>query len=304
MRFSKLNVRIHILFFGVFFASIFYFLKVESTTQLIVFALTIFLTGVPHGALDLYLDREQKSKTGRIFSNKKFFVKYILNMFLYGVLWYFFPLFALFVFILISAKHFGEIDWAFMPKIQKRFSFFYGLFIISFIITAHTVQTSEIIGYLLPDFPHAFPLIAVGNRIFIVLLIVSTTVFISLLIYLYKNNFENKNLIFFLIQTLVLLLIIYFLPFYLSIAFYFGLWHSILSFDVILQKLKIEKSWIGWKQLIIKALPFSLLAWLGLALIMVLGSKNFGVSSLISMLFVGISILTLPHLQIFSKAIK
>jgi len=304
MRFPKLNVRIQMLILGVLFVAIFYFLKIENTTQLIVFSLTIFLTGVPHGALDLYLDREQQSKIGRKFSNKIFFVKYILNMLLYGILWYFFPLLALFVFILISAKHFGEIDWAFMSKIQKRFSFVYGLFIISFIITAHTVQTSEIIGYLIPDFLSAFPLITIGNQIFKVLFIISITVFISLFIYLFKNNFENKNLLFFFIQTFLLLPIIYFLPFYLSFAFYFGLWHSILSFEVILQKLPIEKNWIGWKQLIIKALPFSLMAWLGLTLIMVWGSKSFDVPSLISMLFVGIAILTLPHLQIFSKAIK
>ena len=82
------------------------------------------------------------------------------------------------------------------------------------------------------------------------------------------------------------------------------MWHSLLSFDVIKQKLQIENSWLGWKQLIIKALPYSLMAWMGLIVIMFLGTQKFSISEIISYLFIGIAILTLPHLQVFSKSLK
>jgi Brp/Blh family beta-carotene 15,15'-monooxygenase len=90
----------------------------------------------------------------------------------------------------------------------------------------------------------------------------------------------------------------------LGFAFYFGLWHSLLSFNVIKQQLQIKNSWSGWKQLIVKALPYSLVAWIGLMVIMYFGTRKYSLPEIVSYLFIGIAILTLPHLQIFSKSLN
>jgi beta-carotene 15,15'-dioxygenase len=300
----NLNIRIQILIFGVLSTLIFYLFKSDTTSQIAIFAIAIALTGIPHGALDLYLDRQQQLLNGIVVSRNKFLFSYLLKIIFYGILWYVFPIFAFFIFIAISSKHFGEIDCAFIPKKWKPYSVIYGLFIISFIVITHFHETAEIISYFIPNFEPSDSFIYLGMLLFKIL---GASIFITsaVSIGIFRNsNLRNDELLLFLAQTMVLLFIVYFLPFYLSFAFYFGLWHSMLSFDIILQKLQIKSDWSGWKNLILKALPFSLLAWIGLGIVMIWGTNNFEIPSLISWLFVGIATLTLPHLQIFSKAVE
>ena len=306
MALNNLNIRTKLLIVGILNVAVFNFLFIDITSQLYVFGIIILLTGVPHGALDLFLDKQQRINEGLTFSKNFFLLKYALKMIVYGISWYFFPMFSLFFFILISAVHFGEIDCVILPQKLKTkvFVFCYGLQIILFIILAHLDQTAKIISFLLPNLGHLPTLIYYGEQVFF---IVSITLLVSLVLiitYHYFNKTFKTALNSFLIQTIVLLIVIYFLPFYLGFTFYFGLWHSFLSFDVIKQKLQIENSWLGWKQLIIKALPYSLMAWMGLIVIMFLGTQKFSISEIISYLFIGIAILTLPHLQVFSKSLK
>jgi beta-carotene 15,15'-dioxygenase len=300
----NLNIRIQILIFGVLSTLTFYLFKSDTSIQIAIFAIAIALTGIPHGALDLYLDRQQQMLSGIVVPRNKFLMSYLFKIIFYGTLWYLFPLFAFIIFIAISSKHFGEIDCAFIPKKWRPYSSIYGFFIISFIIITHLHETEDIIKYFIPNYAAYYSIIYFGMLFFKILgAIFFTTALLSIALF-HKSDFKNDELFIFLIQTVVLLFIVYFLPFYLSFAFYFGLWHSMLSFDIILQKLQIKKDWTGWKNLILMALPFSLLAWIGLGIVMVWGTTNYEIPSLISWLFVGIATLTLPHLQIFSKAIE
>jgi hypothetical protein len=57
----------------------------------------------------------------------------------------------------------------------------------------------------------------------------------------------------------------------------------------------------GWTQLVRKAIPFTLIAWFGL-----IGMMLFSISTntqliVLTNLFIGIAVLTLPHLQVFTK---
>lgn len=306
MGLNNLNIRTQLLIIGLINLGILCFLPIDNITQLYIFGIIILLTGVPHGALDLFLDKQRRKNEGLKFSKPIFLLIYATKMVVYGIFWYFFPILSLCFFIIISALHFGEIDCAILPqKIRsKPVIFIYGIQIILFIILAHLDQTAKIISYLLPNIKHLSTFIHYGEQLFVFILI---TVFASLLLILVYHYF-NRTLItvpvYFLVQTAILLLIIYFLPFYLGFAFYFGLWHSLLSFDVIKQKLQIKNSWSGWKQLIFKALPYSLIAWIGLIVIMYFGTQKYSLPEIISYLFTGIAILTLPHLQVFSKSLN
>ena len=82
-------------------------LSPASNTQISFLVIILILFGVPHGALDLYIDQHlQKTDT----KQNIFLLKYLANIVLYAAIWYFFPVLALIIFIAITAFHFGEID--------------------------------------------------------------------------------------------------------------------------------------------------------------------------------------------------
>jgi Brp/Blh family beta-carotene 15,15'-monooxygenase len=108
-------------------------------------------------------------------------------------------------------------------------------------------------------------------------------------------------LIQFCLQTIVLMMIIFALPLYLGFGFYFGAWHSLLSFNLIRKQMNLTNTISGWLLLIKKALPFTIVAWLGIIALLIFQTHMQTEWLAISNLFMGIAILTLPHLQVFTK---
>ena len=299
-------MRIKILAFGIIFTMLNFLIAIPEETQIVLFGITIILTGIPHGSLDFYLAKENQTLHNRIFSQKKFYINYLLNMLTFAIFWYWFPYFSVLIFLLISAFHFGEIDFVHKGKAQAKwyFSTGYGLFIILFIIGSHLENSLQILSYLLPDFKisaHYILLIKSGIKWILILGLLSViVVHITVII----KKYDAKLFLIFINQTICILLTIKFLPFYLAFAFYFGLWHSLLSFEAILQSLSLKNDKNGWKNLIIKALPFSAISLIGLTLLIFLGYNGQNIPQIVSLLFIGISILTLPHFQVFSKALN
>ena len=113
--------------------------------KLLIFSMILF--GVPHGALDLYI--EGKTLQSSDIKGNTVLLKYLLNILAYALLWYFFPLVALIVFIIITAYHFGEIDW--MGKsdhlLLKIFYFILGMCWILYFLSVN-VQSALKIFYM------------------------------------------------------------------------------------------------------------------------------------------------------------
>lgn len=100
--------------------------------------------GIPHGALD-HLLTKNKNTTLPIFV-----LKYLLIMSAYLVLWLFAPVLSLILFILYAAFHFGESELIQNKEEVKSArallkAFFMGFSILTFIITTHLEESSEII---------------------------------------------------------------------------------------------------------------------------------------------------------------
>jgi beta-carotene 15,15'-dioxygenase len=299
-------LRIILLAIGLLLLALVVLLQWNQTVQLYFFAISILLTGIPHGALDFFLERENAKQTTHSFSIQRFFLFYILNMLGYGLLWYLLPSLALVLFIMITAWHFGEIDTHILNlhRFSKALSFLYGLCTILFIISSHGESTIDIVLYLIPSQMSSAQLMDYNSLIFNFSWMSILLLLCGIAIYSYKNLQHRKSSLHFIIQSLSLLLLIYFLPFYLGFAFYFGLWHSSLSFEIILYQLHLKNDWKGWKTLILKALPYSAAALLGITMIILLVKNSYQISELVSGLFIGIAILTLPHLQVFSKTMN
>jgi Brp/Blh family beta-carotene 15,15'-monooxygenase len=119
-------------------------------------------------------------------------------------------------------------------------------------------------------------------------------------IYQYMLGVSPKLIVGWMAQTLFWCVFLYVMPLYVGFAFYFGCWHSLLSFDLIRQQLALPPTSNGWLELIKKALPFSVLALAGIGALLFFFSADWQLNSSMGYIFMGIAILTLPHLQVFS----
>jgi uncharacterized membrane protein len=63
----------------------------------------------------------------------------------------------------------------------------------------------------------------------------------------------------------------------------------------------MPNNFTGWKDLLIKAAPFSIMAWFGFAYITLSTLNSKDASGIFTLLFISLSVLALPHLQIFTK---
>jgi Brp/Blh family beta-carotene 15,15'-monooxygenase len=144
---NKFATRYILAFLAIILYSLTSFIHEQTANYLSYILLFIGLMwiGIPHGALD-HLLTKKKNTTLPIFV-----LKYLLIMSAYLVLWLFAPVLSLIVFILYAAFHFGESELIQNKEEVKSAgallkAFFMGLSILTFIITTHLKESSEIIA--------------------------------------------------------------------------------------------------------------------------------------------------------------
>jgi hypothetical protein len=88
----------------------------------------------------------------------------------------------------------------------------------------------------------------------------------------------------------------------ISFAIYFGLWHSIISLENIRLHLSVSaKKEMTWLKLLAKCIPFTLFSFIGIFALIFFFDLNKNIDLFLMGLFIGISILTLPHQEVMSK---
>jgi Brp/Blh family beta-carotene 15,15'-monooxygenase len=131
-------------FFGLWLDSIF-----SHHIQIFLGFSLIFSFGILLGANDLLIIEFKNSrKTTNSFI--KTLLLYIVIVTISAILFYLIPWFALFLFIIVSAFHFGEQQWkeliSFYPNwICNSMAFTYGLFILLLLFIFHTSEVENII---------------------------------------------------------------------------------------------------------------------------------------------------------------
>ncbi len=286
------------------FALVLYALEIlfspAAGTQISFLILILILFGVPHGALDLYIDQHlQKTDSKQVV----FLAKYIANILVYASIWYFFPIAALVIFIFITAYHFGEIDW--MGKtstiLHKFIYSLLGFAWILFLLTKNIHFALDIFLTMGRSTIQKEGLIQLAAKIYPYTLLIIVAVY--LMLFFFKSYFFEKNTSYYysLLQTTLLVVFVLYMPLWISFTFYFGFWHSLLSFDKIRISFAIPNNFTGWKGLLLKAAPFSIMAWFGFAYITFLTLNSKDASGIFTLLFITLSVLALPHLQVFTK---
>jgi len=278
-----------------------YVLPVKTDVQFFIFLIGILVLGVPHGAADLLVATRNAEFDRRLFSRIKFFFIYLSRLFLFASILWFFPVAGNLLFILFSAYHFGETDlhqFKTNTIFGKLFVISYGLVILSVILLHHFEDVKPI-----------FQLFEAGkeNIVFIewldrnrynILSVAGILFFTSTFIYFLKNNSSHtKEKGEFLVRLACILFILFNLPMLLGFTFYFVVWHSLLSLNNIVTYLRNNNTFS--KKIITKQiLLYSFLAIVGIAIFGSAGFMFISSNAAMGYLFLGLAVLTAPHMQI------
>jgi Brp/Blh family beta-carotene 15,15'-monooxygenase len=269
---------------------------------------TIFVTGIPHGALDYFVASQTHLQVGNKLTLSKFLSRYLINIVIYSIIWIISPYVGFAIFMLLTAFHFGEVDWPVRQntKLDALLYTLFGFLILIFIVSRHADTALPVVVQILKlSINNAYVLkqATIVFYITVILLLLS----LALISSFFKSIGWSKQItVEFILQTIALLLIIYFSPLYLAFGFYFGIWHSVLSFNLIRKHLSLPNTKLGWLQMARQALPYAVAAWLGIAILVIASNwyQNTVITSNLGIVFIAISILTLPHLQVFTKLKK
>ena len=210
---------------------------------------------------------------------------------------------AILIFIGLTAFHFGEIDWLgkSYTGIHKLVYSILGLSWILFLLSKNIHTAIDVFVLLGQSKLQAEEYIHFAK----IILPISQAALVGIHIILFFSSkyffSDNKQFFFAVMQIGCLTILNMLLPLWLCFSFYFGLWHSILSFDKIRQEFEMQNSLIGWKKLLAKAMPYAVVAWTGILVFIYFSLEAWTIKEVLPLLFIGIAVLALPHLQVFTK---
>lgn len=300
--------RIHILWV-ITFALIFLGLQIlglnmPTQAQYWILMVGILIGGIPHGAIDHLIYEEESRLEGKSFNLYYFYFQYLTAMGVYALIWWFSPLFSLSLFIMMTAWHFGETDLFFetYPNkiIRSLFYMLYGLWVIAVLLASHKPEIESLFNslgltQLNPSLKGILFFQYNGNG-----LLFMEGLLLWLLSGLFFKNWSST-----LLLQIAFVFILSFLPLALAFTLYFTAWHSLRSLKEISHFIKKGVSRIKFVQLL---LPNTLLSLVFLGGLYYFWVKAFPLGSFILLVFVLLSLLTLPHFVImhflFDKSSK
>ncbi len=271
----------------------------SDSVQVTFFAFFIFATGIPHGALDHLVEKETASRERKPFNLLVFLAKYLATMLFYTVVWFFVPTASLFFFLLISAWHFGETDLENAPNtpLWNAARFLFGVLVLSSLLLTHASETAPFWSRITQNAPISMSVwqFSVENKI----LILSILSLIFLVVFVQANRKSpvvfDKNRLF---RLVLILTLAYFLPLLPAFALYFGGWHALCAFKSIYEYLTAQNPQASPLSIWLKSVPFTLLAFAFLAFALWYWQHFFQSFDPLPMLFVFLSLITLPHLGV------
>ena len=298
----QLTLRLFLLIAGIALCLLEQIFPMQEKSQLVLMVITFVLLGIPHGALDVYIEGGLDQQN----DHRKIFLRYVFTAALYIALWFWKPGIALLIFILITAFHFGEIDWMGNTNNQakKVVYFFLGLCWILLLLSRHVETALDVFESITRNQINQERFLNWGNVFYPVSLI--TMALIYGFLFFKRNDYFTWPQYWYLaaLQQIILLVLAHTTSLWIFFAFYFGIWHSVLSLDKIRIHFKLNPSLRDWLFLLKKAMPFSAMAWIGILYFIFLTVKSTDPTGMLSLVFIGLAVLTIPHLQVFTKLNK
>jgi beta-carotene 15,15'-dioxygenase len=266
------------------------FPSADNTIQLILFSVILLSVGIPHGAIDHLISDPDLDRVGL----GKFLGIYLTLIGAYLFTWYLIPIFALFAFIVMSAYHFGQSHFLgqSMP-ISRTWPLYLsrGGFFLFAILLGDWKTTKFILSSLLNlDYLDHYRLMILG-------LFLATTLVIQ-----WNTGLKFKLLQ--LIELFVLGFLLYFSPLLIGFVVYFGFWHALPSMMTEYKYLSGFTAYNSVKKFVLQLLPFSLISFIGIGILLALGLNFLTTSELILLFFVLISLISFPHILYMDRFLK
>jgi len=274
--------------------------------QLTYFLILIGATGIPHGALDHVIAKNAEKDSSQ-FSIQSFFKKYILAILLYTACWIFLPSFSLLIFLLISAWHFGETDLADAASnlAWNATRLIWGILVLYSLLLFHPAETESVLVRITQGSATAMYIwSAIKNNQVLGLLF--CTILFLFLAFIANRKQKIRLQPARLMNLLIILVLCSLLPLLPAFALYFGGWHAIRSFEIIFGFLhqKGDEAATGPLEMWKNALPMTFLAAFGFIFLAYIWNGAGLKTDPIPALFIFLSIITLPHLDVMDKLVK
>lgn len=277
------------------------FPEINSAIAPWIVIISVFLIGIPHGAIDHIMAAEIFNIELKLKDQLLFYGSYLFLMFILGAVWIFYPIAGMVIFLLISIYHFGQADMEDYLKGDTSLTWFWhiirGLYIILLIIFSDVSVTYPILEQAMDITEGSLSLLISDHTI---------VIYFSLLIYLaikvlgfMKGVFSNNWL--YVADTVTLLALFYFTGPLIGFALYFAIWHSAGHINEMREFFRTKNKSLSIFKFYKLSFPFTMISVIGL-LILVYLQNAFGVQDMfLTLMFILISVLTLPHMLIVHK---
>lgn len=264
-----------------------------AALSLPVFVLSIISIGMLHGGLDHVTAFEHFKMQP---DKKKWFLflaGYMGIIIVYGLLWLISPTTGLILFILMSCYHFGQLDmhaiseagWAKAVYLSR------GIYLIGLMIVGQAEQVQLIIDPITASAD--FTDVLVEWRFVLIGILVAQHI---LLLAVGTRDISAHTVT----DTIATGLMFIFLPPLLSFGLYFALWHSWDHLQLLNRYLKLP----NWKALLFQALPFTVMALMGIAGIILIFRQSLSEPGTVMYVLIGISLLTMPHMLLVDRVVE
>ena len=275
--------------------------------DLAILLITLALTGIPHGAIDHVVyesNLPQKLLPRQLFF--RFFIPYLVVLGLTFLLWLLVPALMFWIFLLISAYHFGQsqLYHISLPEAHPLKWILYvawGSIVLMLLWLCNWDAQLPMIQSMFRTWDLSKTGLVYGVCRWI-LITCSATTFV-LLCYCGLKKLVKLNV---LLQELGVLILLFFLirfsSMYLSFAIYFGLWHSLRVIITEYKYLeKTSKAPITIASFSKAFLPFSLISFVGIGLLLLASNLMSSYVSPFMLFLVFISALTMPHAYVMKQ---
>lgn len=266
------------------------FPELNPEVQFTLFGIILLSIGIPHGAIDHLISNPKIDKKGL----GSFLLIYLTLIASYLAIWFFFPIAALTAFLLMSAYHFGQSHFISESQPKK----FPGSLFISrggYFLFANLLGDWETTKMILSPLVN---LDYIGqSRILILTILLITSILTQ---YLLGPKIQKSQIL----EMLILGPILYFSPLLVGFVVYFGFWHALPSMMTEYRFLREFTAYNSVKKFIVQLLPFSILSFIGIGIILFLGLKFLEKNELILLFFVMISLISFPHILYMDSFLK
>lgn len=250
--------------------------------------------GIPHGATDHRIFHVLLQQKGGKPAMMGFYLGYLGLMLVYGLLWWLSPIFSLLIFLLTSMYHFGQSNWNYTSLnsgLQVILYLTYGTFVLFVPILADFETAQPIIESIIQRPVYRLSPFLLNGSIGLI-----TILNLGAIILLWTRKELTNQEAWSEISNLFILLILFLsTPLLLGFALYFSGWHALSSIQDQIAFFRSQKPGYRLKDYVVEALPYSGLAILGL-MVMLGYSSSIQLDAAWGILFVFLSLVTLPHL--------